>query len=277
MAIDEALAMLAPSTGFSPTLRIYQWSRPAVTIGRNQEAGGGIDLEFCREHAIDIVRRPTGGRAVYHHRELTYTVVVPRTFFKKDTVKESYRVLAQGFLECLAVLGVRGELITPQVRRKTRRLTGKEGLLHKEGLLRKKRKSDRPACFLAPSWYEIGVGGRKIIGSAQRRYRTSILQQGSILLAIDWERFLRVFQGQEKQGRSQITDIEEVSGKKVGYEKVAGALIEGFKKTFGVRMAEGRLSQQERDLAQQLAEKKYGCADWNINRVNSFQPPIREN
>jgi lipoate-protein ligase A len=176
MAVDEALVLSADASGFSPTLRIYRWSRPAVTIGYNQQIIQGINLKFCHNKNIDIVRRPTGGRAVYHHQELTYAVVVPRSFFKGDSVLGSYRVLAGGFLECLRILGVAGELITPALSRKSHKQTERI----RSGNRRKR--FHQPACFLAPSRYEIGVGGKKIIGSAQRRYRSSILQQGSFLL-----------------------------------------------------------------------------------------------
>lgn len=267
MAVDEALVLSADAAGFSPILRIYRWSRPAVTIGYNQQIIQGIDLEFCHNKNIDIVRRPTGGRAVYHHQELTYAVVVPRSFFKGDTVLGSYRVLAGGFLECLRILGVAGELITPAVSRKSRKRTEK---IHSDN--RQKRFS-QPACFLAPSRYEIGVGGKKIIGSAQRRYRSTILQQGSFLLGIDWKWFWGIFPESGKKERSRqdpLTSLKDVLNREIGYEEVSQALVEGFERAFDTRMTESDLTDRELDLAKRLANEKYGSPRWNIDRIDPF-------
>jgi lipoate-protein ligase A len=275
MAVDEALARLAPVSGFCPTLRIYRWNRPAVSIGYNQNTRG-IDIGFCRARGIDIVRRPTGGRAVYHHREITYAVVAPRALFKKDTGAASYRVLGEGLLRCLDILGVSGELISPGMNGKS---GGQDRMRHPGKRL---GSIDQPACFLAPSRYEIGIGGKKIIGSAQRRYRFCILQQGSFLLNIDWERFLQVFSGADvspevkrKQGMGQrhITCLREVASREIGYEEVEEALIEGFEKAFGARMMETDLSHGEEDIVKRLVREKYSSDDWNIDRIDRFFNP----
>lgn len=268
MAVDEALALAAPASGFCPILRIYRWSRPSVSIGCNQKIARGVDLGFCCAHGIEIVRRPTGGRAVYHHQELTYAVIVPRSFLKTDTILASYRVLARGFMECLGLLGISGELIAPELSRENRKQRKQSNSGKKRG------NSEESACFLIPSGYEIGVGGKKIIGSAQRRYRLSILQHGSFLLDIDWERFLRVFSKSEgKKGNESITCLGEVSGRKIGYEEVVPVLTRGFEKAFGVRMIESDLTEQEHDLAKRLVQEKYSSTDWNINRIDRFLNP----
>ncbi len=270
MAVDEALALLAPASEFAPTLRIYRWSAPAVTIGYNQALAQGVDAGYCRAQGIDIVRRPTGGRAVYHNQELTYSVIVPRAFFKGDTILASYRVLARGFLETLSLLGVTGELITPSASRKSRNRTKKD----RGG--GKRKGAGQPACFLAPSMYEIGAGGRKIIGSAQRRYRYCILQQGSFLLDVDWECFLRVFTNHQKKGgraHNMVTGLAEVADRKIGYQEAARALIKGFQNAFGVRFIEAELTHKERDMVKKLVQDKYSSADWNVSRVNHFSSP----
>jgi lipoate-protein ligase A len=270
MAVDEALALLAPASEFSPTLRIYRWSTPAVTIGYNQALTQGVDVGFCRAQGIDIVRRPTGGRAVYHNQELTYSVIVPRAFFKGDTILASYRFLARGFLETLRLLGVIGELITPSASRKNHNRTKKNRVGGK------RKGADQPACFLAPSMYEIGAGGRKIIGSAQRRYRYCILQQGSFLLDVDWEWFFSVFTKLPIEGgraHNLVTGLAEVADRKIGYGEAARALIKGFEKAFGARMIEAELTRQERVLAKKLVQEKYSSADWNVSRVNHFSSP----
>lgn len=270
MAVDEALALLTTASEFPPTLRIYRWSAPAVTIGYNQDLTQGVDVGYCRAQGIDIVRRPTGGRAVYHNQELTYSVIVPRAFFKGDTILASYRVLARGFLETLRLLGVRGELITPSDSRKNRNRT-------KENRAGGKREGTyQPACFLAPSMYEIGVGGKKIIGSAQRRYRYCILQQGSFLLDVDWERIFSVFTKLPIDGgraHNLVTSLAEVADRKIGYQDAARALVKGFEKAFGARFIEAGLSSQERGLVNTLVQEKYSSADWNISRVSHSSSP----
>ena len=225
-----------------------------------------MDVGYCRAQGIDIVRRPTGGRAVYHNQELTYSVIVPRAFFKGDTILASYRILARGFLETLRLLGVTGELITPSDSRKNRTKKNRVG--------GKRKGADQPACFLAPSMYEIGAGGRKIIGSAQRRYRYCILQQGSFLLDVDWERFLMVFTKLEKgRAHNLVTSLAEVAGRKIDYSDAARALIKGFQNAFGARFIEAGLSSQERGLVNTLVQEKYGSADWNVGRVTHVSSP----
>lgn len=159
MAVDEAL-MEAARSG-SLVLRLYGWDPPCLSLGRNQEARGRYDRDAARERGIEIVRRPTGGRAVYHHHELTYAVTAPAT--RWGGLRESYRQINRALLRGLAALGAD---------------VGEASEAPEGG-------SPRPgtrACFRDPLPGEIVALGRKLVGSAQWRNRGALLQHGSILL-----------------------------------------------------------------------------------------------
>jgi lipoate-protein ligase A len=163
MAVDEALLDRARRTG-ECVVRLYEWSRPTLSLGRNQTARGHYDLSLARELEVDIVRRPTGGRAVLHHRELTYSVTAPSTRF--GSLKESYARVNRLLLAALRRLGVGAS-----VARSTGHAAG-------PGL---------SPCFDTPSEGELVLDGRKLVGSAQWRDEGAFLQHGSILVDDDQE------------------------------------------------------------------------------------------
>jgi lipoate-protein ligase A len=166
MARDEALL-----TAGAAALRFYQWAPPCVSIGYFQNTDHDIDLDYLKTEGIDIVRRPTGGRAVLHEDELTYAIVLPERLLPKGTV-QSYRAVAEVFLAALGELGLECEVKGPDGR------------------------PDRNAgCFASTSAYEICFQGRKIMGSAQVRRNGVILQHGSLLLSVDYQRQARCLKG----------------------------------------------------------------------------------
>ena len=170
MAVDEELLARAQAGETTSTLRLYTWQPPAVSIGRFQKIETAVDIEACRQRGIDIVRRITGGRAVLHHQELTYSIIA-RTddpLFPTN-VHGTYKIIAAGLLQGLRNLGIPAEMVSR---------SGRYAALVKKD-------SKDPACFSSPSWYEILVHNRKIIGSAQRRLSGAFLQHGSILTDYD--------------------------------------------------------------------------------------------
>lgn len=161
MALDEALMERARRTG-EAVLRIYGWRRPTLSLGRNQWAAGKYDLDRAAALDVDIVRRPTGGRAVLHHHEVTYSVTAPAS--GSGTLKESYAQLNRLVLDALRFLGVNAE--------------------------EARRTMPAPVpgiapCFETPTAGEITANGRKLVGSAQFRERDALLQHGSILVEDD--------------------------------------------------------------------------------------------
>jgi lipoate-protein ligase A len=217
MAMDEKLLAEAVKGCAEPVLRFYTWNPPAVSLGRFQEVASSVNAEACRKHGIDIVRRITGGRAVLHRHELTYSVISPigDDLFPND-VLGTYKVLASGLLAGFVRLGVHAEMVSP---------SGDSAQLVK---------CDRsePACFSSPSWYEILVHGRKIVGSAQRRLAGAFLQHGSILIDYDPLLEAEVIPGAGLQ--EAVTCIRRELGRDIGLDVVKSAFRTGFSEVLGV-------------------------------------------
>lgn len=160
MARDHAMAhVLGPSEGY---LRFYTWERATVSLGRNEPARGLWDLDRIADEGVDLVRRPTGGRAVLHHRELTYAVAAPAS--GPGSMRRLYRAVNAALVEGLTRIGVPAELAS------------------------RRGRTPSPAsgpCFDEPAEGEIVVNGRKMVGSAQVRLESVLLQHGSILICDD--------------------------------------------------------------------------------------------
>lgn len=220
MATDEYLLAGAAGGDVGPALRLYTWDPPAVSLGRFQRADEAVDLVACRRLGIDVVRRVTGGRAVLHHRELTYSVVArsDHSFFPND-VLGTYRIIAQGLLAGLRRLGINAEMVSR---------SGPHA-----GLVKKDSKSS--SCFASPSWYEIVVRGRKIVGSAQRRVSGAFLQHGSILIGYDATLEAGVIAG--SAGTDRITWIERELGRSVNPDEVTQAMVLGFSEAWRIDLA----------------------------------------
>ncbi|MCG0239728.1 MAG: lipoate--protein ligase family protein [Firmicutes bacterium] len=254
MAIDEAI-LLAHSRGeVPPTLRFYGWEPPAVSIGYFQRMAGEVDLEACRRLGYGWVRRPTGGRAIFHHRELTYSVVIREELLPGGVI-ETYRFLAAGLLAGLRRLGAPAEMAGGE---KDPRALGGEA---------------SPACFDTPSAYELVVGGRKIVGSAQTRRAGTILQHGSILLDLDVDLTFTLLkvpperrEAAKAHLRSRATSLREALGREVSWAEARDAFIAGFAEALGITLTPGELTPAEVAEAERLEAEKYGHDRWNLRR-----------
>jgi lipoate-protein ligase A len=217
MAIDEELLARAQKKKIAPILRFYTWSPPAVSIGRFQKIEEAVNADACARRNIDIVRRITGGRAVLHDRELTYSIIA-RTDdpLFPSTVLGTYKVIATGLLAGLKRLGIPAEMVS-------------RGGRH-AGLVKKNVKD--PACFSSPSWYEILANNRKIIGSAQRRLSGAFLQHGSILM--DYDPVLEAEVIPRSCGSDVVTSITRELGRNVPVEDVKQAFVRGFSEALGI-------------------------------------------
>jgi lipoate-protein ligase A len=217
MALDEELLARAQAGEQTPVLRFYIWDPAAVSIGRFQKIGDAVNAGACERHGIDIVRRITGGRAVLHYRELTYSVIA-RTddpLFPAN-VLGTYKLIAAGLLQGLKNLGIPAEMVSRSNRY--------------AALVKKKAKD--PACFSSPSWYEILVHGRKIIGSAQRRLSGAFLQHGSILMDYDPALEADVIPG--GGSNDVVTSIRQELGGDVSLEEVKHAFVKGFSEALAI-------------------------------------------
>jgi lipoate-protein ligase A len=217
MAVDEELLARAQAGEKIPVLRFYSWDPSAVSIGRFQKIEEAVNAEACKLRGIDIVRRITGGRAVLHSRELTYSIIARADdpLFPTN-VLGTYKVIAAGLLQGLKDLGIPAEMVSRASR---------------NAVLVKKKIKD-PACFSSPSWYEIVVNDKKIIGSAQRRLSGAFLQHGSILLEHDTALESEVIPG--GASGDVVTTIQKELGGTVTLDEVKRAFVKGFSEALGV-------------------------------------------
>ncbi|MGB9724207.1 MAG: lipoate--protein ligase family protein [Chloroflexia bacterium] len=253
MAVDEAILEACIAGEVPPTVRFYRWQPPCLSIGYFQRAGREVDPDGCRALGVDWVRRPTGGRAVLHDRELTYSVVAREDEpAVSGSVLESYRKISAALVAGLRRLGLPAEMAPPRAHSQVVRTA---------------------ACFDAPSDYEVTLYGRKVIGSAQVRRGGALLQHGAILLEVDLDRqvgVLRLPPGMTREAlaaqlRSRLIALGEALGRPLSPEELAAALRAGIEATWGVELVEGELTPGERLRAASLREK-YRSPAWNERR-----------
>ncbi len=223
MAEDSALLADCEQGLIPPTLRLYGWSEPAITIGYSQKAGEELDRDRCRELGVAIVRRPTGGRALLHYNELTYAVVAPVSLapFNRG-LKATFAAVSEALLTGLQRLGIRGDLNTGKRRPGS-------------------RPARSPACFASLNHCEITVDGKKLVGSAQKRTSKAFLQHGSVIIEFDHELFTSLLKFRDEPHRSETrqrlldatTGLNRVCGRELTLEETGSALLGGFRKTFG--------------------------------------------
>lgn len=253
MAIDEAILSGVAAGQSPPTLRFYAWEPPCVSIGYAQSMHEVIDLDACRRDGVTRVRRPTGGRAILHIDELTYSVTALSSEQRvQGGVVESYRRLSQGLLAGFLVLGL--DVVQAEV-------------------MKEKATDLSAACFDVPSHYEITALGRKLVGSAQVRRQNAILQHGALPLTGDLARlvdYLRLSDdectGLRAELQRRAITLEDALGRKVSMMEVAQALTQGFAQALSLCLEPGQLTEQEQAMAQQLRETKYADEGWNLRK-----------
>lgn len=275
MGLDEAL-LESVIAGGPPVVRFYTWRPATLSLGVNQPLRE-VDPEECERRGFGLVRRLTGGRAVLHQHELTYSVIArendPRV---SGGVIESYRKISAALVEGLRSLGVDVSLAAPSKAMfrsmVAARRTGVAG-----GELAESVEVDSSygaVCFDVASAYEATVGGRKLVGSAQARRGGAILQHGSILLDIDWDAWVSVFAYASAAGKeraysklpTRMTSLRHELGRAVSPEEVQSALIGSLERLMRVSLTPTRLSEQEQSEAMRLVRDKYGAESWNGRR-----------
>jgi lipoate-protein ligase A len=253
MAIDESI-MKAVAEGKSiPTLRFYGWDPPCVSIGYSQTFDEVIDLKRCRDRGYTWVRRPTGGRALLHIDELTYSVIAPQKEVRvAGDILSSYRRLSLGLVEGFRAL--HGNVVQAD------RIDDKD----------KDEKS--AACFDVPSHYEVTAHGRKLVGSAQVRKDGIVLQHGAVPLKGDVSRLVDVLVLSETERntlRSKLLEraiaLDEVVGRVVPFDEAAKAITQGFEKALHLEFIPGNLSPFELSVAKRLTSR-YSGKEWTQKR-----------
>ena len=251
MAVDEAILRAVVAGLVPPTLRFYAWEPACLSLGRAQSVED-VDLEVLRAAGFDLVRRPTGGKAILHVDELTYSVVAPQEEpHVAGGIVESYRRLSSGLVRGLERLGV-ADLVADQ-RIENRGLEG-------------------PVCFEVPSDYEITVDGRKLVGSAQMRARGVVLQHGALPLYGDITRICPLLAAHPEPARvrARATTVEEAlgslgsvrAGRTVTWDEAAEAMAAGFSEALNLHFEVGTLTDEERAWAQELRATKYATDGW---------------
>lgn len=244
MAIDEAI-MIAYKEGKSkPTLRFYTWDPHCLSIGYFQSLEKEVDLEKCRKLNIDCVRRITGGRAVLHQNELTYSIIVGEDNNLMDkSINASYKFISEGIAKGLSIEGVNIDNLSKGERINREKLSA--------------------ACFNAHASYEITINNKKVVGSAQHRKEGIILQHGSIVLDFNVDDLFEVIKTKtpelkeraKKFTLSKASGIENELGKNIDITSLENSLIKGFKDVFNVSFEDDGISNYEYKLANELYEK----------------------
>jgi lipoate-protein ligase A len=252
MACDHALAE-SVSRGEPPALRFYAWEPATVSIGYNQPVRGRRErFEELRARGFGAVRRPTGGRAVLHAREVTYSVAASANLpVLAGGLRASCARVHAAIRSGLAALGIADLSLHGtggQPRDSSR--SSAEGPDLEAGPRR------ALACFATPSRSEIAWRGRKLVGSAQRRFEGAILQHGSILVEGSQSALEELWPG--GSGGGWVATLVEAGGRPFAFDEVARAVREGFESELGVAFEPGQLDAWEEARAQCLAAERYG-------------------
>jgi lipoate-protein ligase A len=249
MAIDEAV-LESVSAGISPpTLRFYGWTPACLSLGFSQEFEL-VDEDRCAELGWDVVRRPTGGRAILHVDELTYSVIAPKTEPRVEgRILESYERLSEGLLEGLKLMGLQPTRVKTYYK--------DEGVVG-------------PACFDGPSNYEIMMGQHKLLGSAQTRKKHCVLQHGTLPLEGDIARIAEALYydmpGQRHalalRMRYRATTVMRSLGKILSFDEAADFMGKGFAQRLNLTLESSDLTPQELTRTQEIRAEKYANSDW---------------
>ncbi len=247
MAIDEAIAIAFSEKEVPPTLRFYQWSVPAFSIGSFQTLNSSW-LDYLNRSNIAVVRRMTGGRGLLHDREMTYSVVAStKNPLFSDGIKGTFKSIAIGLMAGLQEIGMEGKIHTPSQEKRRKR-------------------ENAPLCFASTSQYEITAKGKKLIGSAQRRWRSHFLQHGSLILE---SRFPESHPSSESVPlliSEKQTALAELLERIPDIDMLLQAMKTGFEMALPIHLVQGKLTRKEMATTDRLIKEKYGNHRWNLHR-----------
>jgi lipoate-protein ligase A len=236
MAIDRAV-LVANSRGIvPPTVRFFSWSPPAISIGYFQSLEEEVDLEYCKKVGVDYVRRITGGGAVFHEKELTYSIVIPESHphIPKNII-DSYKRICGAIIRGLDDLGINSSYFPIN---------------------------------------DILTNNKKISGNAQTRKSRTVLQHGTILMDVDVEKMFSILKVPDekikdkliKDVRERVTSIRHVLDSDVGFSDVADSMKKGFEEEFHIQLVNGDLTNEELDLADSFERECFSAEEWNHRR-----------
>ncbi|HEU5013295.1 MAG TPA: lipoate--protein ligase family protein [Roseiflexaceae bacterium] len=245
MARDEALLHAHAAGMTPPTIRLYQWQPACLSLGRFQRSGD-VDWEACARGGVDVVRRLSGGRALLHADELTYAVIA-RTdhplFAGRGSILHSYHDISLALLHGLQRLGVAAEL-APAARRRAVSM----------------------ACFDTPAAFELTVGGRKLVGSAQARREGVLLQHGALPFSPHAARLQSLLTCAIPDLNTTMMTLDEALERPANAATVADALVAGFQAAWNIALEPGTLIPEEQTLEHELRASRYANAAWTRAR-----------
>ena len=246
MAIDEAILTFHLRGETPPTLRAFTWDRPAISLGRFQDVEREILTEECAARGVDLVRRPTGGRAVMHADEFTYSVTISTAYGVPSGVVAAYSWLAQGIIAALEEFGISSVVSTNRV-----------------------SKQQTAACFAFSTQADLTSNGRKLVGSAQVWKEDTVLQQGTIPLEGRGPLLFSLLKYPTEEARQTALEAYQEATASVRTfapsatrEDVGAAFARGFCAALGVPFEPMPLTEGELRLAEELAATKYALLDW---------------
>jgi len=236
MAIDEAILIHRSKDKVPSTIRLYGWLPPAVSIGYFQSLEDEVNLKKCNEFGVDYIRRITGGGAVFHDKEVTYSCVVPiNNPLMPTDILGSYKKICAGLVKGLSHLGIESSFVPLN---------------------------------------DIISNNKKISGNAQTRKFHTILQHGTILIDTDVDKMFSLLKVPSeklrdkmiKHVKERVTSINAILGREVDFDNVCNALARGFKEEFDVDLIKGELTESELKLAEKIAKERYKNREWNHKR-----------
>ena len=233
MAIDKAVLEANSKGKVPPTVRFYTWKPSAISIGYFQSLEDEIDLAVCKKFGIDYVRRITGGGAVFHDKELTYSIVISESHPQiPKNILESYGKICGAVIKGLSNIGIESEYVPIN---------------------------------------DIAVGGKKISGNAQTRKLKTVLQHGTVLMDVDVEKMFKILKVPNEKikdklisdVKQRVTSIKHILKNNVSFDILANSMQIGFEKEFGIELVEGKLIKGEIDLTKKYEKEFFSSKDWN--------------
>jgi len=236
MAVDRAI-LVANSKGLvPPTVRFYDWSPYAISIGYFQSLKQEVDLEECKKHSIDFVRRITGGGAVFHENELTYSIIIPESHREiPKNIMDSYSRICGAIIKGLNNIGVKG---------------------------------------IYQPINDILSDGKKISGNAQTRKHKTVLQHGTILLDVDVEKMFSVLLVPNEKikdklisdVKQRVTSVKNILNRDVVFKEIVDDMKKGFEEEFNVDLMKGELTKKEIQLTEEFEKNCFSKKEWNFKR-----------
>jgi len=241
MAIDESILTAKTKNLVPNTIRFYRWNPSAVSIGKFQNVENEVHLGNCRKYGVDVVRRITGGGAVYHDAEgeITYSVVANKKDLKTENINDVYIKFYDGIAEALKILGTKADF--------------------NEGN--------------AKTCPNLTLKGKKVSGSAQSHKKGIVLQHGTLLIDVNLQKMFTILRVPWATtcmqvvniAENKITSIQKETERNITIDEVEQALIQGFQKALNIKLTEGKLTTYERELAEKLYKQKYTTNEWNFH------------